>query len=40
MLELGTFYVHQPDLALVLADRVVQENLTITAIRSLVRNFA
>ena len=38
MLELGTLYAQQPTLAVQLADRVVNENLTVTAIRSLVRN--
>jgi hypothetical protein len=35
---LGPYYVQQPALALVLADRVVQENLTVASIRKLVRN--
>ncbi len=40
MLELGSFYAQQPDVALALADRVVQENLPLDAIRGLVRGFA
>jgi ParB family chromosome partitioning protein len=40
MLELGPLHTQQPEVALVLADRVVQENLTLDAIRSLVRGYA
>jgi ParB/RepB/Spo0J family partition protein len=40
MLELGSFYMQQPNAALTLADRVVQENLTLDAIRALVRGYA
>jgi len=37
MLELGILYLQQPSLALELADRVVQENLTVEAIRAAIR---
>jgi ParB-like chromosome segregation protein Spo0J len=40
MLELGSLYAQQPEVALTLADRVVQENLTLDAIRGLVRGYA
>jgi ParB/RepB/Spo0J family partition protein len=40
MLELGSLYTQQPEVALTLADRVVQENLTLDAIRSLARGYA
>ena len=40
MLELGSLSTHQPEVALMLADRVVQENLTLDAIRGLVRGYA
>lgn len=40
MLELGSFSMQQPDVALTLADRVVRENLTLDAIRGLVRGYA
>jgi ParB/RepB/Spo0J family partition protein len=40
MLELGSVYMQQPDVALMLADRVVQENLTLDVIRRLVRGYA
>jgi len=40
ILELGSFYTHQPDVALALADQVIQENLTLDAIRGLVRGYA
>lgn len=36
--ELSTLYAQQPTMAVQLADRVVNENLTVTAIRNLVRN--
>jgi hypothetical protein len=38
LLELGSFYTQQPEMALELADRVVHENLTLEAVRSFVRN--
>lgn len=38
LLELGTFYVQQPEAAMDLADRVVHENLTLEAVRSFLRN--
>ena len=38
MLELGIFYAQQPSTAVVLADRVVNENLTVAAVRTLVRD--
>ena len=34
-LELASLYAQQPELAVTLADRVVQENLTVEAIRTL-----
>jgi ParB family chromosome partitioning protein len=37
MLELGAFYTQQRSMAVLLADRVVNENLTVAAIRALVR---
>ena len=40
MLELGSLYTQQPDVALGLADQVVQDNLTLDAIRRLVRGYA
>jgi hypothetical protein len=40
MLELGSFYAQQRDVALALADRVVGENLTLDAIRGIVRGYA
>jgi ParB family chromosome partitioning protein len=40
MLELGSLYTQQPELALTLAERVVHENLTLDAIRGLVRGYA
>jgi ParB family transcriptional regulator, chromosome partitioning protein len=40
MLELGVLDVHQPDAALELADRVVNENLTLDALRGLIRGYA
>lgn len=40
MLELGPCYAQQPDMALTLADRVVGENLTLDAIRGIVRGYA
>jgi ParB/RepB/Spo0J family partition protein len=40
MLELGSLYTQQPEVALTLADRVVQENLTLDASRGLVRGYA
>lgn len=39
MLELGTFYVQQPEVALALADRVVHEHLTLEAVRGLIRGY-
>lgn len=39
MLELGSLYMQQPEVALTLADRVVQENLTLARIRVLVRGY-
>jgi len=38
ILELSVFYVQQPSMAVLLADRVVNENLTVTTIRALVRD--
>ncbi len=38
MLELGVFYAQQPSMAVLLADRVVNENLTVAAIRTLVHD--
>jgi len=38
MLELGIFYAQQPSMAVLLADRVVNENLTVAAIRKQVRD--
>lgn len=40
MLELGSVYTQQPEVALTWADRVVQANLTLDAIRGLVRGYA
>jgi ParB family transcriptional regulator, chromosome partitioning protein len=40
ILELGSLYTQQPEVALTLADRVVHENLTLDAIRSLMRGYA
>lgn len=40
MLELGMLEVQQPDAALELADRVVNENLTLNALRALIRGYA
>src|SRR5262249_18581201 len=40
MLELGVLEVQQPDAALELADRVVNENLTLNALRALIRGYA
>lgn len=40
MLELGTFHGEQPAAAVELADRVVQENLTLEVVRNLVRGYA
>jgi hypothetical protein len=40
MLELGSLSTQQPEVALTLADRVVHENLTLDAIRRLVRGYA
>jgi hypothetical protein len=40
MLELGILYTQQSDAAIEFADRVVSENLTLEAIRSLVRGYA
>jgi ParB family chromosome partitioning protein len=37
MLELGMYYAQQPSMVVLLADRVVNENLTVAAIRTLVR---
>src|SRR5262249_38413412 len=39
MLELGSLAMQQPDVALQLADRVVGENLTLAAIRTLIRGY-
>jgi hypothetical protein len=39
ILELGPLFTQQPNLALTLADRVVQENLTLARIRALVRGY-
>jgi ParB/RepB/Spo0J family partition protein len=39
MLELGAFYTQQPDVALMLADRVAQVNLTLDTIRGIVRGY-
>jgi ParB family chromosome partitioning protein len=39
ILELGPLFTQQPNLALALADRVVQENLTLARIRALVRGY-
>jgi ParB/RepB/Spo0J family partition protein len=40
MLELGVLDAQQPDAALELADRVVNENLTLNALRALIRGYA
>jgi ParB family transcriptional regulator, chromosome partitioning protein len=40
LLELAPLYAQQPAAALALADRVVHENLTLDAIRALVRGYA
>jgi ParB family chromosome partitioning protein len=40
MLDLGTLYASQPDAALTLADRVVQEQMTLDAVRAAVRDYA
>jgi hypothetical protein len=40
MLELGSLSTQQPEVALMLADRVVEENLTLDVIRILVRGYA
>jgi ParB family chromosome partitioning protein len=40
ILELGAFYVQQPDAAVALANRVVQEQLTLDVVRALVRGYA
>jgi ParB/RepB/Spo0J family partition protein len=37
VLELAAVYGHQPDLALSVADRVVNENLTVEAVRAIMR---
>jgi len=39
MLELGVLDVQQPDATLELADRVVNENLTLNALRALIRGY-
>jgi ParB family chromosome partitioning protein len=39
LLELGPLYAQQPAAALALADRVIHENLTLDAIRALVRGY-
>lgn len=39
MLELGPLFTQQPEVALALADRVVQENLTLARLRTLVRGY-
>lgn len=39
MLELGVLDAQQPDAALELADRVVNENLTLNALRALIRGY-
>jgi len=39
LLELGPLYAKQPAAALALADRVIHENLTLDAIRALVRGY-
>jgi hypothetical protein len=38
LLELGMLYTQQPETALTLADRVVYENLTVVALRTLIRD--
>jgi ParB/RepB/Spo0J family partition protein len=38
ILELGSFYTQEPEMAMDLADRVVHQNLTLEAIRSFVRS--
>jgi len=38
MLELGMYYAQQPSMVALLADRVVNENLTVAAVRKLVRD--
>jgi ParB-like chromosome segregation protein Spo0J len=40
MLELGSCYAQQPDAALALADQVVGQNLTLDAVRGLIRGYA
>ncbi len=37
LLELSTLYTQQPEMALALADRVVHENVTVAALRALIR---
>lgn len=39
LLELGSFYTQEPEMTMELADRVVHENLTLEAIRSIVRGY-
>lgn len=39
MLELGPLYARQPDVAVTLAERVVHENLSLDALRALVRGY-
>jgi ParB/RepB/Spo0J family partition protein len=39
ILELNTLYLREPEAALALADRVVQEQLTLDAVREAVRNY-
>jgi ParB family transcriptional regulator, chromosome partitioning protein len=39
MLELGVLFVQQPEETIALADRVVQENLSLDAVRALVRGY-
>jgi hypothetical protein len=38
LLELSTLYTQQPEMALALADRVVHENVTVVALRTLIRS--
>lgn len=40
ILELGALYTRQPETALLLADQVVQERLTLDAVRTAVRSYA
>src|SRR5262245_66519535 len=40
IVELGVFYEQQPMAAVTLADRVVQEQMTLNAVRAAIRDYA